>query len=109
MRIESLTFDTFRIYDAERSPGRGMLDPITVCLRDVGGGGQIIVECYGAAWSHWFGALGSGTLRELVAGLSENYLATKLVINTVRRVTKREEAYVTDIARAIISAIRGEV
>lgn len=87
--------------------GKGTLDPVTVILRDFGGSGQIIVECYGDAWAHWFGAIGSDTLREFIAGCSDVYLATKLTSSTVRRNTNREDNYVTHIARAIIQAMNG--
>lgn len=108
MRVQAISsFEAFTIYDAMRAPGRGMHDPITVLLRDLGGGGQIIVECYGDAWAHWFGAIGSGTLREFLSGCSEDYLAGKLISSTKRRSTKREEAYVQDIARVVIAALKG--
>jgi hypothetical protein len=99
---ESLT-----IYEANMPPGKGTLDPVTVILRDFGGQGQIIVECYGDAWAHWFGAIGSASLREFVASIDEYYLATKLTNSTVRKATKREESYVVHIARAIIDAMKG--
>lgn len=84
-----------------------MLDPITVTLRDFGGSGQIIVECFGAAWSQWFGAIGGNkTLREFIASCDEYYLGQKLASCTARRTTKREEAWVCDIARAVIAAIQ---
>ena len=106
MRTEVLEVECFRIYDAMRRPGRGVIDPITVTLRDVGGGGQITVECYGEAWSHWFGAIGSKTLREFIAQTDPGYLAGKLVTST-RKVLKREEDYVEDIANAVIQILQG--
>lgn len=108
MRIDdTVKVEAFTIYEAQRAPGRGALDPITVVLRDLGGSGQIIVECYGDAWSHWFGAIGSETLRQFVAGCDEGYLAGKLTSSTVRRPTMREEGYVLCIARAVIAALKG--
>lgn len=107
MRIEgTANFESFVIYDAMRSPGRGTIDPITVLLRDLGGKGQIILECYGAAWSHWFGAIGSQTLRQFIASCDEYYLATKLSSCTVRRTKNREEEYLQDIARAVIASVK---
>lgn len=108
MRIDdTVLVEAFTIYDAQRKPGLGMIDPITVVLRDLGGQGQIIVECYGAAWSQWFGAIGSETLRQFVAGCDEQYLAGKLATCHTRKTTKREEAYLQDIARAVIAALKG--
>lgn len=108
VRVEQdLAVDAFRVYDAMRAPGLGSIDPITVMLRDFGGSGQIVVECYGAAWSAWFGAIGSATLRQFLVGCDEYYLGGKLANNTTRKTTKREEAYVCDIARAVIKALKG--
>ena len=99
--------DSFTIYEAKMPPGKGSLDPVTVILRDFGGEGQIIVECYGAAWSHWFGAIGDSTLRKFISGCDEYYLSTKLTSSTVRSVKKSEESYVAHIARAVIDALKG--
>lgn len=108
MRIDNaVKVEAFVIYDAQRKPGRGVIDPITVVLRDFGSTGQIIVECYGSAWSAWFGAIGSRTLRQFLAGCDEHYLGGKLATSTVRRTTKAEEDYVRDIARAVIAALWG--
>lgn len=98
--------DTFVIVDAWRAPGRGVIDPITVILFDFQGSGKIIVECFGAAWSNWFGAIGSGTLRQFLAGCDDDYLASKLITTTCRNTTKREETYLRDIARAIIASLK---
>ena len=105
--VHSGISELMTIYDAPMPPGRGVLDPVTVILRDFGGNGQIIVECYGDAWAHWFGAIGDEKLRDFIAGCNEHYLATKLTSSTVRRNTKREDAYVTHIARTIIKAMKG--
>lgn len=110
MRIETdigIT-ESLTIYDAKMPPGKGSLDPINVILRDFGGAGQIIVECYGDAWSHWFGAIGQETLRQFIADTNEHYLATKLTSSTVRSAKKREESYVTYIARAVIDAMKNQ-
>lgn len=109
MRIErdmGIT-ESLTIYEAKMPPGKGTLDPINVILRDFCGQGQIIVECYGSAWSHWFGAIGDSKLREFIAGCDEYYLATKLTSTTTRATTKREESYVQHIARAVIESLKG--
>ena len=104
---KTVQVEAFTIYGAMRAPNRGALDPITVMLRDLGGQGQIVVECYGAAWSAWFGAIGSATLRQFLAGCDEHYLGGKLANNTTRKTIKREEDYVRDITRAVIDVLRG--
>lgn len=102
--------DGFVIHGANRSPGRGRLDAITVILRDQQGRGQVIVECFGMAWSCYFGSIGSKTLREFLADCDEYYLAGKLQ-NCNREMSKKarktEEEYIQDISRAIISALKG--
>jgi len=108
MRIDdTVQVKAFTIYEAMRAPGRGKLDPITVMLRDFGGSGQIVVECYGDAWAHYFGAIGSETIRQFIAGCDEHYLSGKLISYTWRKPTKAEEAYLLDIARAVIAALKG--
>ena len=108
MRIErdiGIT-ESMTIYEAAMPVGKGALDPVNLILRDFGGQGQIIVECYGDAWSHWFGAIGESTLRDFISGIDEYYLSGKLISSTVRKNTKREEFYVQHISRAIIDALK---
>ena len=108
MRVtDQFQVDAFTIYEAPMPPGRSVLDPITVLLRDFGGSGQVIVECFGAAWSCWFGAIGSDTLRAFIADCNEYYLAGKLGCVTHRAMTNREESYLQHIARAVIAAVKG--
>jgi hypothetical protein len=108
MRLEHLFInDAFVIYDAPMPTGRGVLDPITVFLRDFGGSGQIVVECYGSAWSQWFGAIGGGTtLREFLASCHPEYLATKLLTTTSQPFNKTTTLWVNRIAHAVIEAIK---
>lgn len=108
MRIETdiCVSEALTIFDASMPPGKGALDPVNVILRDFGGSGQVIVECYGAAWAAWFGAIGSRSLRAFLADCSEHYLADKLVCQTVRQPKKREEAYVVHVARAVVDAMK---
>lgn len=98
--------ESFTIYDAEMPKGKGVLDPITVILRDRAGCGQIIIECYGDAWAHWFGAIGSKSIRSFISGCDEYYLSTKLISSTCREPKKREEKYLLHITRAVIKALK---
>lgn len=104
--IESV--DAFTIYDAPMPRGKGALDPITVILRDFGGSGQIIVECYGSAWSHWFGAIGTQPLRQFVGTCHPEYLSTKLLSTTSQRFNKTTEKWVERIAFAIVKHLGGK-
>lgn len=68
MRIEDTAgqWASVVIHDGVMPPNRGNLDPVTLHLRDLGGRGHVVVECFGAAWSCYFGAIGGGTLRRFV-------------------------------------------
>lgn len=98
MRTESLEFTALRILDADR------LDPITVLLRDLPTpsrhSGQIIVECYGHAWSCYFGSIGAVSLVEFLS-TDPDYLASKLARGTEK---KAEQAYLLRIAKAVTAA-----
>lgn len=105
--VKPVHVEAIEITGASRSPGKGTLDPITVMFRDFGGRGHVTVECYGAAWSCFFGAIGDLTLRDFIARCDGHYLATKLASVTCRKTTKREESYLVDICRAVIAALKG--
>jgi hypothetical protein len=75
VRIETESADLIVIRDADG----GRLDPITVLLRDVApGSGQLIVECYGQAWSAWWGAMGERDLRTFVTDCHPAYISNRL-------------------------------
>lgn len=106
MRIEAQRSDAFTIYGA---PG---LDPITVVTQDITfGHGRVLVECYGAAWSAYWSAIGvprdQPNVRGFVASMSADYLVDKLWPTTQRR-TKRGEQYLHRIAEAVIEALKTE-
>ena len=84
---------------------RGVQDPITVILRDFGGSGQIIVECYGSAWSHWFGAIGTMSLRAFIAQCDACYLAGKLCSTMSQPFNKRTQAWVDRICSHVVKAL----
>lgn len=108
MRIQKIEgIDAFTIFEAPMPSGRGALDPITVILRDFGGQGQIIVECFGSAWAHWFGAIGHEALRAFIAGCHPEYLATKLLSNTSQPFNKTTQKWVGHIAEAVVKSMKG--
>lgn len=106
---------TFRISNAKRAGGRGPLDPITVVVFDFKNStGQIIVECFGAAWAAFYGNYGSAaTLLDFLAATPPESLADRMVVganSSGRRLTsigrRRESEYVLDIASAVTCAAR---
>lgn len=55
------------------------LDPIRVTLEDIGPGqGRINIECYGQAWSAYWGGMGKETVAEFFTTCDEHYIAGKL-------------------------------
>lgn len=101
MRIESAErVKVFTVFDAPK------LDPVTVVLQDVAQGrGRLLVECYGSAWSGYWGAIGDRTLLEFLVDCHPSYIAGNMH-PTDRRVNKREAAYMVRIVEAVHSALR---
>jgi hypothetical protein len=55
------------------------LDTINVVFEDFGPGqGRIMVECFGDAWAHYWGAMGSESVAEFVMTADEDYITGKL-------------------------------
>jgi len=101
MRIENTEkAKVFNIFDAPK------LDPITVVLQDVGPGcGRLVVECFGSAWSGYWGAMGDRTLLEFLVDCHPGYIAGKMH-PTDRKLKKSEAAYMGRIVEAVHSALR---
>ena len=56
------------------------LDTVTVYVTNYKPGqGKLVIECYGEAWAHYWGAMADRTLQEFVLQAENDYLATKLV------------------------------
>lgn len=100
MRIENTeAAKVFTIFDAPK------LDPVTVVLQDVGPGcGRLVVECFGSAWSSYWGAMGDRTLLEFLADCHPGYIAGKMH-PTDRKLKKSEAAYMERIVEAVHSAL----
>lgn len=100
MRVEPQTVQALTIYDAPA------LDPINVVLQDFGpGNGRIIIECYGRAWTKYWGAMGSQRIAEFFCSVDVGYLVNKLH-NDTRRLKKADEAYMVRIIEAVRAALR---
>lgn len=100
MRVEETKVEALTIRDAER------LDPVLVILQDFGGGaGRLVAECFGSAWSTYWGGMGPRTLREFICSCEPDYIANRLFPEKQRR-TKHEYAYVMRIVAAIQTALR---
>lgn len=85
--------------------GAPALDPVTVVFRDESPGrGGLIVECYGRAWSAFWGGMGDKPVKHFVASCGPDYIANKLWRDGDKR-TKAAEAYLMRVASAIIEAL----
>ncbi len=59
--------------------GLDKLDYVCVILQDFDDGqGNIIITCFGEAWTAYWGAMGKRTIREFILSADEYYLAKSL-------------------------------
>lgn len=74
MRAETVNIECFRFYGVP-----GIVDPVTVILEDMApGAGRVIVECYGSAWSGYWGAMGNMRVREFFCDCGPDYLCSRM-------------------------------
>lgn len=102
MRIELIgNARVFRLYDADK------LDPIFVVMQDIGPGvGRLLVECYGDAWSGYWGAMGTDyTMERFLLGCSADYIASKMLGSQHKR-SKQSQRYILRIITALQTALR---
>jgi len=99
MRVTQITPVVLKIEAREYQ-----LDPITVVLNDVShGNGGIIVECYGSAWSAWWGNHGCVSVGEFVAECNTDYLCSKL---SCLKSTARTTGYLSRVVEAVRAAMK---
>ena len=104
MRVEPAHVEALTIYEADR------LDPVFVVLQDFGGGrGRLVVECWGNAWSTYWGAMGSETLRQFIVGCDVDYIANRMWPSKQPRRVKADFAYLVRIVTAVQNALRTSV
>ncbi len=108
MKIQPITVTSFVIWDVP------MLDPITVIMRDIEPNrGELIVECFGCAWSGYWGSTGHDTLREFLRRVSADYVAGTMIRGrrqyiTNRNAEDREVEYLQRIVQAVLDVIGGQ-
>ena len=55
------------------------LDPVNVVIEDFKlGQGQIIITCYGKAWTSYWGAMGNQTISQFFCSCDEHYIAKNI-------------------------------
>lgn len=101
MRIENAErVKVFTVFDAPK------LDAVTVVLQDVGPGcGRLVVECFGSAWSGYWGAMGDRDLTGFLLDCHPEYIAGRMHSND-RKMKRSEESYLLRIVEAVHSALR---
>lgn len=104
MRVDHVAVQAFLISDAPK------LDPILVFIQDFGGSGRIVVECYGRAWSAYFGAIGDRSMHHFLAGCHPSYLSGKLASHDDALIAKRHQKHSEDyrmrVSEAVLDALR---
>lgn len=97
MRIQvDLKAQVFTVFDVHG------IDPVTVVLQDLAPGkGRLIVECYGRAWSAYWGAMGeTRTVAEFVSASDGDYVVCRL------GAARRDREYLLKIVDAVKDALR---
>ena len=78
------------------------LDPISIIVENFEPGkGKIIIECYGQAWSNYWGAMSGKTIQEFFLTASNDYLVEKL--------DYRLEATVPDDGPALLECAKAQI
>ncbi len=73
MKIETSQVTKLRLSELDR------LDPVSVIVEDLRKGqGKITIECFGKAWSTYWGGMGDQTITEFFCDSNEHYIANKL-------------------------------
>jgi hypothetical protein len=95
-----------------RSKDHPSLDPVTTVLIDTAPGkGQLIVECFGMAWSSTWPAMGEGyDVARFVRSTDVDYLVSNLMHGRRQFITNRhamqhEEKYLERIVQAVKEAL----
>lgn len=101
MRIEKIEVAAaFTIFEAKA------LDPITVVLQDIAPGkGRLIIECYGEAWSGYWGAMGDCCIDDFLLSCDAEYIANRMAR---AKESKSDKAYRLRIVMAVQESLRQE-
>jgi hypothetical protein len=85
------------------------LDPIRVFWSDDGPGrGCVVITCYGCAWTAYWAAMGTSTIRQFFADADVGYLVTNLGITPLLKQRKADHSYLSKIITAVKASLAGE-
>ena len=88
-------------------PNSPSLDPITVFWQNFGPGkGRVTIECYGSAWSCYFGAMRGCTIQQFFGDCDRGYLFNKMGYTQWLKQTKSHEKYLKQIIEAVQQSLR---
>ena len=74
MKLEKTKAESYVITDVKT------LDPVTVYVTNYKlGQGKMVVECYGEAWSVYWGRMGERCLQEFVLSCNNDYIVNKMI------------------------------
>jgi hypothetical protein len=89
-----------KAFEIAASPG---VDPIRLIVQDLGPGqGSVIIECYGKAWSRYWGGMGNHDVLSFLRMVESDYLMFAVRHD---KQTKAEDAYLLRIVKAVKAAI----
>ncbi|MEN6549987.1 MAG: hypothetical protein ABFE07_28420 [Armatimonadia bacterium] len=100
MQVRNVTVQAFTVEDVKG------LDPLLVVLQDDGPGkGRLLVECFGEAWSNYWGAMGENTtVASFVLEAGIDYLESKMQSPFENR--RKRSQYLRKILGAVQDALR---
>ena len=79
MTTEKRKTETYILTNLDR------LDPVTVYVTNYNPGqGKMVVECYGEAWTAYWGGMGGNTLQQFVLTCDNDYILNKMLKNTTQ-------------------------
>ena len=77
MKVTKNQTETYRLTDLNR------LDPVTVYVTNYEEGeGRIVIECYGKAWSQYWGAMNRTNIQNFIITTDNDYLLDCFIDNT---------------------------
>lgn len=80
MSVSEVTESSIKKLTIRKANG---LDPIGVVFEDFSAGqGKVTIECFGEAWSHYWGAMGDSDVMSFFRTCGNDYLTNKLIPGT---------------------------
>lgn len=99
MIIKPVTVEAFAVEDVKG------IDPLLVVLQDDGPGkGRLLVECFGEAWSCYWGGMGDLTVARFVAEAGIDYLESKMQSPFENR--RKRSQYLRKVLAAVQEGIK---